>query len=392
MSEHKKIAAVITSFDPNSHADVIVTKFVRGFPTDEGLREPKVDLVSMYMDQVHENDVGLKLAEEYGIPVYRSIPKALCRGGRELAVDGVLSIGEHGDYAWNEKEQHLYPRRFFFEQICGVLASSGRSVPVFSDKHLSYNWSDAKWMYDRARALGIPFMAGSSLPVFWRDPWLEHALESPIEEALMISYGGIESYGYHGFEAMQSMVERRRGGETGIVAVQCLEGDAAWRAGDGGQWSRELAEAALERADKPEGREGSMEEFCDRPAAFLIEYADGLRATVLQLNGCVNGWSYAACVDGEVKATGLRCCSEPFPHFSYLSLNVQEMFLTGEPQYPVERTLLVAGGLDALMDSRYRGHVRVETPHLDVTYCAPEKAPIRPAGPEPVGASTVPFE
>jgi len=383
MSERKKIAAVITTFYPNSHADVMITKFVRGFPTDEGLLPPKVDLVSMYMDQVHENDVGLKLAEEDGIPVYPSIPKALCCGGRELVVDGVLSIGEHGDYAWNEKEQHLYPRRHFFEQICGVLTSSGRPVPVFNDKHLAYNWSDAKWMYDRARALGVPFMAGSSLPVFWRDPWLEHALESPIEEALMISYGGLESYGYHGFEAMQAMVERRRGGETGIAAVQCLEGDAVWRARDEGRWSRDMAEVAVERA----GVEGSMEELCDRPAVFLIEYVDGLRAAVLQLNGYVSEWSYAARVDGEVQATWLRSCREPWPHFSYLSLNVQEMFLTGEPQYPVERTLLVTGGLAALMDSRYRGHVRVETPHLDVTYRAPEKAPIRPTGPEPVGAS-----
>lgn len=392
MSERKKIAAVITTFYPNSHADVMVTKFVRGFPTDEGLLPPKVDLVSMYMDQVHENDIGLKLAEEHGIPVYPSIPKALCRGGRELAVDGVLSIGEHGDYAWNEKEQHLYPRRHFFEQICGVIAASGRSVPVFNDKHLAYNWGDAKWMYDRARELEIPFMAGSSVPLLWRDPWLEHEPEAPIEEAVMISYGGLESYGYHGFEAMQAMVERRRGGETGIAAVQCLEGEAVWRAGDEGRWSRELADAAVAVAGRDGDARGTMEELCRGPAAFLIEYADGQRAAVLQFNGFVSEWSYAARVEGEVQATWLRCCREPWPHFSYLSLNIQEMFLTGAPQYPVERTLLVTGALDALMNSRYRGHVRIETPYMDVTYRAPEKMPIRPTEPEPVGASKVPFE
>jgi hypothetical protein len=81
----------------------------------------------------------------------------------------------------------------------------------------------------------------------------------------------------------------------------------------------------------------------------------------------------------------------PYPHFSYLGLNVQEMFLTGEPQYPVERTLLVSGALDALMDSRHREHVRIETPHLDVQYKAAEKGPLRPTAPRPQGASTVPF-
>jgi len=395
MSERKKIAAVITTFYPASHADVIVTKFVKGFPTDKGLLPPEVDIVSLYMDQIHERDIGAKLAEEHDIPVFRSIPQALCLGGRELAVDGVLSIGEHGDYAWNEKEQHLYPRRYFFEQICGIIATAGRPVPVFNDKHLAYSWEEARWMYDRARELNIPFMAGSSIPLFWRDPWLEHELETPIEETLVVSYGGLESYGYHGFEGLQCMVERRRGGETGIAAVQCLEGEAVWQAGDEGRWSRELAEAALAVVDKKEDMEGSIEELCDRPAVFLLEYGDGLHAAVLQLNGhsgYIRGWSYAARVEGEVQATGFHSYGNPHPHFSYLGLNAQEMFLTGESQYPVERTLLVTGALDALMDSRFRGHARVETPHLDVRYRAPEKAPVRPAGPKPTGASTVPFE
>lgn len=100
--------------------------------------------------------------------------------GGELAVDGVLLIGEHGDYPHNENGQHMYPRRYIFEQICGVSASSGRSLPIFCDKHLSYNWMDARWMYDRARELGVPFMARPSLPLCWRSPFLEHDLDSTI--------------------------------------------------------------------------------------------------------------------------------------------------------------------------------------------------------------------
>ena len=389
MAARKKIAAVITEYRVPAHADVIVGKFIKGFPTDDGMQEPQVDIVSMYLDQLPDNDIGQQVSKEYDIPIYYSIPSALCLGGDKLAVDGVISIGEHGSYAFNEKGQHMYPRRFFFEQICGVMATAGRPVPVFSDKHLSYNWRDAKWMYDRAVELDIPFMAGSSVPLAWRRPWLEHELDTPIEEALMLSFGGIESYGYHGFEALQAMVERRRGGETGLAAVQCLEGDAVWQAGADGLWSPSLAAAAAaagETADEP------MEEACQEPAAFLLEYKDGFKATLLQLNGYAKNWSYAALVAGQVQATGLGMHGPPHPHFSYLGLNIQEMFLTGQPQYPVERTLLVSGGLDALMDSRHRGHIRLETPHLDVEYRAPEKMPIRPTGPEPVGASTVPFD
>jgi len=389
MASRKKIAAVITEYRVPAHADVIVGKFIKGFPTDDGLIEPQVDIVSMYLDQIPDNDIGLQVSKEYDIPIYQSISAALCLGGSELAVDGVLSIGEHGSYAYNEKGQHMYPRRFFFEQICGVFSTSGRSVPVFSDKHLSYNWRDSKWMYDRAQQLGVPFMAGSSIPLGWRDPWLEHELDAPIEDALVLSFGGIESYGYHGLEALQCMIERRSGGEAGLAAVQCLEGEAVWRAGADGLWSRELAEAA---AAAGETASGSMEESCDNPAAFLLEFRGGFKATLLQLNGYAKEWSYAARVDGQVLATGLRTHGPPYPHFSYLGLNIEAMFLSGEPQYPVERTLLVSGALDALMDSRHRGHIRLETPHLDVAYRSYETMPIRPTGPLPKGASTVPFD
>ncbi|HCK13370.1 TPA: hypothetical protein DHW51_04560, partial [Candidatus Poribacteria bacterium] len=186
------------------------------------------------------------------------------------------------------------------------------------------------------------------------------------------------------FEALQAMVERRKGGETGIASVQCLEGEDVWQAGNEGVWSRDLAEAAILVG---ETKEGNMEELCKEPVVFLIAYNDGLEAAVLHLRGFANEWSYASRVDGEIQATGMRGYGPPYPHFSYLSLNIQEMFLTGIPQYPVERTLLVSGGLEALLDSRYRNHVRLETPHLNVTYQAYEDAPIRPTKPLPSGPS-----
>ncbi|MBI4553347.1 MAG: hypothetical protein HY710_13875 [Candidatus Latescibacteria bacterium] len=385
MSTRKKIAAVITSYFPRSHADVIVTKYLKGFPTDDGIRPPRADVVSIFLDQIHPQDIGLGLAREHNVPVYQSIREALTLGGRDLAVDGVLLIGEHGDYPHNEKGQHLYPRKYLFEQICGTFAFSGRPVPVFNDKHLSYNWTDSKWMVDRAVELRVPFMAGSSLPVCWRDPFLEHPLETPIQEAVAVAYGGLESYGFHALETLQCMIERRRGGETGVAAVQCLEGEAVWRAGDEGRWSRALVDAALRTIPtKPEGR---MEAHCKEPAVMLIEYRDDCRGAVLMLNGYLQDFAYAARSDGEVLATEFYLQNEwPYGHFSYLSLNIEEMFVTGRPQYPAERTLLTSGILDGVMNSCYQGHVRLETPHLDVQYRSYEHPLIRPTGSRPAGA------
>lgn len=389
MARPKKIAAIITAYYAHSHADVLVTKFIKGFPTDDGVLDPQVTISSAYLDQVDERDIGVELLAEHGIPIYPSIRAALTLGGEKLAVDGVLIIGEHGDYPFNEKGQHLYPRRCFFEQVCGVFATSGRAVPVFNDKHLAYDWASAKWMFDRAGELGAPFMAGSSLPLAYRNPELEYEPETAVEEAIALGYSGLDIYGFHTLELLQCMVERRRGGETGIVAVQCLEGESVWRAADEGRWSRELAEAA-ERHIEPK-EPGRMEDNCPNPALFLLEYADGLPAAALMLNGHIRGLAYAGRVNGQVRGMEVYLPEDPHPHFSYLGLNIQTMFLTGQPPYPVQRTLLTSGALDALLESRHRDHKRVRTPHLNVSYRSYEKPLIRPRGPRPVGPSTIPW-
>ncbi len=389
MANKKKIAAIITEYVPLSHANVMVTKFLKGFPTDEGLITPRVEIVSLYVDQFPEGDLSLKLSAEYNIPIWPSIVKALTLSGDELAVDGVILIGEHGDYAWNEKEQHLYPRKYFMEQICGVMATSKKAVPIFNDKHLSYNWQDIKWMYERVKKLGVPFMAGSSLPLCWRNPWLEHEMESPIEEAVAIGFSGLDIYGFHALEVLQCMVERRIGGETGVKAVTCLEGEAVWEAANEGQWSRELAEAACKSIEnRPEGR---MEDHCKNPTLFLIEYRDGLKGAVLMLNGYVTDLAYSARLNNQIHATEFYCqghgsAEGAHNHFTYLSLNIEEMFVTGKSTYPVERTLLTSGVLEAALTSRYEGYRRIKTPWLNVSYKSYTELRWRPTGPRPSGA------
>jgi hypothetical protein len=384
----KKIAAIVTTYFPGSHADHLVTKFVKGFPTSDGVVEPEVDIVSMYMDQLHPMDMGLDLAREHGIEIFPSIRSALTLKQPsklhwptaadwevgELAVDGVLIIGEHGDYSPNERGRQMYPRRHFFEQVCGMIGLLGNSVPVFTDKHLAYNWDDAKWMYDRAHELNIPMMGGSSLPVTGRSPYLEHEIGAPIDEALSLGHfnsyhNGLDSYGFHGLEGLQCMVERRSGEETGIAAVQCFEGKAVWAAAEKDLWPRDLATAVESRIENVD--EGRMEDSCINPAVFMLEYADGFRATTLMLDRHLKGFGYAARIDGEIVSTAFGTASsdntlnEPF---SAQGLAIQKMFLTGEPQQPIERSLLTTGAHAALMDSRYLGGQRIETPWLDVRY------------------------
>src|SRR6266699_252238 len=101
-------------------------------------------------------------------------------------------------------------------------------------------------MVDKSRELMFPFMAGSSIVTTWRRPALRLPRNGDQVEAVQIGYGPLEGYGFHELEGLQCMVERRKGGETGVAAVQCLKGEEMWKALDAGRWSKKLLEAALE--------------------------------------------------------------------------------------------------------------------------------------------------
>ena len=388
MAKPFRIAAVVTTFFPNSHAGVIVPKFLRGFPTDDGLIAPRTQLASLYIDQIHQNDVGRQIAHEYDIPIYESIRAALTLGGDRLAVDAVLLIGEHGDYPRSALGQEMLPRRYFFEQICGVIAESNRPIPIYNDKHFSYRWDDAHWMYTTAEQLEIPFWAGSALPVAWRRPNFEHPLNAPIDEALSVGFHMLERYGFHALESLQCQVEQRAGGETGVSSVQCLSGDTVWRAADAGRWSVELADHALGAIEDGPGHLDPSQ--VEDPHIFLVEYCDGLKGAALMLgdNGYVRKFAYAAKHNGNIDVVEYHTDSgATHAVFSYMGLNIEDFFLTGIPPSPVERTYLTTGILEAVMRSHGTGGTQIATPHLEIRYTPAESQLRRPTSTRPTGAS-----
>lgn len=365
-----RVAAIITEYRPWSHADVLVGKFIQGIKLDMTPQWTPMPVRAMYLDQFPPTDIGRALSKQYGVPIAPTIREAILDDKGQLAVDGVLLIGEHGDYPSNERGQQLYPRRRFLEETIKAFEEAGKVVPVFNDKHLAARWEDARWMFDAVKRKRIPFMAGSSLPLTWRRPWLEIPIGTPVEEALSVGYGGLESYGFHALETLQCMVERRQGGESGVKAVQCLENEAVWEAMRAGRFSRELLADALSRNDPP--ITGEFEKQCQNPVAYLIEYRDGFKAVCLMLNGLARQFLFAARLKGDASPVStLFWLQEPtFGHFDYLATAIMQMVRTGTPAYPAERTVLTTGILSAAMDSRFEKHRRIETPELDVPYQA----------------------
>jgi len=388
-SGRKKLAIVTTVWTYLSHAQHMGDRFLVGYPWEGRWQTPGLDVASLYVDQHPGGDQSQERASSFGFKVYPTIGEALRCGGETLVVDAVLIIGEHGRYPHNDKGQVLYPRFEFFQQVVDVFEQSGRSVPVFNDKHLSYSFTKAQAMVAASRRLKFPMLAGSSLPVTWRLPPVELPLGCVIEEALMVGVGSSDPMDFHALEAMQCMVERRRGGETGVKAVQLVDGDGVWKAAEQGRWSKRLLEAALARSDSLQGdslRDGRPQELSAssdlprlvrRPAAYFIEYSDGCRATLLMLNGALGDYTFAAQLAEPAGIVSTQFLLPPNPNVAYsacLMHKAEEMFLTGRAPYPVERTLLTSGMLESCLDSRAQGHVRLDTPHLNVAYRPPTES------------------
>jgi hypothetical protein len=367
----RRVAAVVTEYRHNSHADVIVSRLLLTDSLDGMGRELPLTLVSLYTDQKPPNDISRLLAASHRIPIKTRIADALTLGTGRLAVDGVLLVAEHGNYPYSATGNHQYPKRRFWDETIAVFRQSGKVVPVFIDKHLSDNWEDAKHIYDTARELKVPLMAGSSVPGTWRHPPADVERGAKLTEIVGITYSSTDAYGFHGLEAMQALAEQRRGGESGVRAVQCLSGDAVWRALDGRTIDPELFQAALARAPGYENGRALDRTAVRQPKLLIVHHNDGLRVALLELNGAVAAWT-AAWRDGEgrsiVSTHFWTQEGRPAGHFGLMVEGIQRMFFSGTPTWPVERTLLTSGTLDALLLSHTRGGPLIETPELRVEY------------------------
>ena len=324
-------------------------------------------------------------AREFGFDVYPTIAEALRCGTDKIAVDAVLIIGEHEEYPNNEKAKSSIratsssKSAFRFEEEV--------RVPIYNDKHLSYSFDKAKEMIDDGQRLDFAILAGSSLPVTWRLPDVELEKGCEVSEALMVGCGGSDPMDYHALEAMQCMIERRKGGETGVKQVQMIEGDDVWKALDEGRFSRRLLEAALSRSDTPCGKtdedgrtqdllgNGELPVLVEKPAAYFIEHNDGLKTTLLMLNGAIKDFCFACEADGEIVST--QFFLSPTPNVTYsacLVAKIEEMIETGKAPFPAERTLIVSGALESCLTSKVEDHKKLETPHLSVLYEAPQES------------------
>jgi len=379
----KRIAFLGTEVRRHSHAQHFLDRLTLGYAWRGRWVAPRIDVASVYIDQFPDEDLARERIARHGLSAFPSIAEALTLGTESLAVDGVVIIAEHGDYPRNEKGQTRYPRYDWFRQIVDVFERSGRSCPVFNDKHLSTVWSECVEMVEDSRRLDFPFLAGSSLPVTWRLPGIDMPYGAELQESVCVAYGGVDSYDFHALETAQCMSERRRGGEVGIARVHALRDEALWQAlaVDERATTRELVVAALTRSHNLPVEGGFPTDritfdwarrALPQTIGYLVEHLDGFRTTILMTG--IQDFNYAGkLADGSIVSCQMYL---PMPghgsttadFFTPLVRHIETMVLERRAPYPVERTLLTSGMVIGGVESLHAGQVPFETSKMAIAY------------------------
>lgn len=374
-AQKKPRIACLTTYwaAPRSHADWIFTKLLDGYWWQGAYTPSRVEVVSVYIHQLQQSQLGQKICKAKGIPVFKTAGDAVTLEGDELAVDGVVIVGEHGNYPTDLKGHWLLPRWWIYNQVIQVFERSQRSVPVFNDKHLSYNWDEARWMFDKSRELNFPLTGGSSIPVYYRKPEIELDIDTPIKHSVMLGGASDEGAIFHAIDVLQSFVERRKGGETGVRSVQSIRGPETWKWVEHNPWASKLLDSVAKSFELEPGhfRQNPRTNMC------LVEYNDGTRAAVIGGRGV--GWTYAGEIEGREEPTIISMLGWPGPFDQYHASNAQphwitEMMVTKKEPFNAERLLLSTGIVNHYMESNWEnsryspvGRV-IETPVLNMEY------------------------
>lgn len=372
--ERPRIACLVSYWGATrSHADWIVTKLIDGYWWQGAYTPSRVDVVSMYLHQHDESVLGQKVAKAKGIPVFRTVGEAVTLGGKELGVDGVVIVAEHGEYPTDLKGHWLLPRWWIYNQVVRVFEQSKRSVPVFNDKHLSYNWDEAKWMFDKSRELNFPLTGGSSIPTYYRKPEIEVDIDTPIKNSIVLGGTADEGAIFHAIDVLQAFVERRKGGETGVKWVQSIRGPETWKWVEDNPWAARLLESVRTSFQLKPGhfQEGRSANMC------IVEYNDGTKAAVIFGNDV--GWTWAGEIEGRNEPTIISMLGWPGPFDQYHASNSQphwitEMMVTKKEPFNAERLLLSTGITNHYMESNWEngGYSavgrRIETPFMNMKY------------------------
>jgi hypothetical protein len=376
----RKVVFLLEEFSTPSPSQQLLDRFLMGYPRNGLFHKPAISEISAYLPPTSEAGFGMRAAD-FGLKIAPIVEQAVDRAD---AV--VIASRRHGAVA-NDR----------FAEIAVARAPEGSAC--FIHGALSSNWERGRALAKLAASRRIALLAGTPLSVTWRLPEVDLPRDTALAEALIVAQtnplpsqaqnsaqpgpqGTLAGAELNALEGLLPVIERRGGGEAGIRSVRLFEGEDVWRAGDRKLWSWPLLAAAISRSHSPQGDPvldgrtqdltglGLLSKLARRPQAWLLEHRDGLRTSILVLDGVVGDFNFAVrAADGRVFSAQLFRAPPPLEqHFSLLAAAVEDFFQTRKSPWPLERNLLIAGLLEAFRNPATRSGKAVATPELHLSY------------------------
>jgi hypothetical protein len=373
----RRIAFLIDSWYPRSHADVIGTRMLGGYRVGEKFYPSPLTVGSVYTDAPRPTDQTRTLAARHGFRVAVSVADALLEDPQaprlRLAADGVL-IATREDLPASGRPQSPTRRLHVVREVLRIMEQSGSRVPIFIDKMLASDWTDSQAIVTEAARRGVPLMAGSVLPFV---PLNQRLPAAKVEVGVVVASTPYWAFAFHAAELLQGFMEQRSPRETGVTEIRAV-GPAYWTMPNRDRWGGAVVDALLASAKTRLARAPAVPGGLGPDTqVLLIQYADGARAVLALVPRLFNDSEFllgAHYSDGRTGTSGLILQGEPFDHFGYLVHALAELFTTGVAPVPVERTLLTTGIVLFGQQARQTDGA-VSSPTLAISYPAPRTRP-----------------
>ena len=348
MKPLRRICVMSDLFQETSPGQQLLDRFLIGYPRDGRFhRLPDCQVVACPLGASDDSTASLrKRTEDFGLEIH-GIPSRAIQGA-----DGVVIIteptGADPHEPWIQTcLDHAEPEAAMF--IYGLPALSRQTSQRF---------------FDLALARKILLCAGTWLPLAWHLPEVNIPAQAVMREALIVVQGEPWQAELHGLEGLLPMLAKRNGGESGVRRLRSWNDEEVWAAARDGYWSWPLLASALSRSHSPQGdpvRDGRTQDLAGlrlvrglakQPRGWTIEHRDGLRTTILVLDGVVDDYNFAIKLsDGSVHSAQIYRPPNPAGEaYSLLAATLENFFRTGQEPWSADRSLLEASVLEAMRE------------------------------------------
>ncbi|MBU6401544.1 MAG: hypothetical protein KGS61_14600 [Verrucomicrobia bacterium] len=389
----KRIAFVLEEFALRTPAQQLLDRFLAGYPREGAFhRLEKVDISVHVASGAAGNADIERRVRDFGLRVRPNLSEAVAEA--DAVVVAWRGRGAEANEALlREVLQRVPASAPVF--VCGALANSLAAAREFralaaTRQTLAHRMGEGDRRPGKGLSTGaisdiapsgnLALLSGTATAVTYRLPDIDLPSRARVKEALIVVQGPTPDAELDALEGLLPILERRRGGETGVASVRYLEGEGVWRAREERQWPERLLVAAISRSDSPQGdpvKDGRTQDIVGlglvpglarNPRGWLLRHRDGVRTAILVLDGVVADNNFAvATADGAVISAQLYRPAEPAQaHFNLLAAAVEDFFRSGRAPWPPTRDLLVAGLLGAFRSPESRSGRVFATPDLRV--------------------------